>query len=462
MANRDLNVNVTVTTNAPASTKKGFGTVLGMTEDVTFSEDYKIFEDNNSAQNDSELGINAKDIAAEFFGQKKHPPKLMIGKKAADQAMVDTITVGGTWADGDILACTVTPFDGSAIEASYTASGGSETPDTMAAGLRADLTTKLAAEDITVGGSTNLATLTADNAGEPFVAVVSVTSSAGTATLAHTTANINYATELAALFTAIPQGVDTPFGIAIDSRDKADIQYTAIWANAEAVVFGGQTSDADVLTATAGNIAAWLKSKSYGHTFLSWHADDGERKDVAWLADWLSADPDVTATTAAYRHLQGITVNAETDVDATAKANIDAQYCNVYLTFNGVAVTGTGILCDGSWMESLVTEMWLKFRIDEDVSQLLLDRAARNEKIPYTQDGINSVEDTVEGRLGNGEGIGHLAPPDENTPAYVLNHVKIGDVTTAKKQAKEFDLTGTAYKSGSMEKINISIHALIS
>jgi hypothetical protein len=332
----------------------------------------------------------------------------------------------------------------------------------MAAGLRADLTSKLAAEDITVSGATVEAILTADNPGEPFVAVVEVTSAAGTITLAHTTANINYATELAALFTNIPQGVDKPFGVAIDSRAKEDIQYTAIWAEPEPVAFGCQTSDAAVKTATAGNIAEWLNGKNYGHTHGNWHADDGERCDVAWLADWLSADPDVTSTTASKRNLKGITVNAEADVDATAKANIDAQKFNVYLTLNGVGVTGKGVCCDGSWMDGLVTEMWLKFRIDEDITQLLLDRAARNDKVPYTQDGINSVEDVFEARLATGESIGHLAPPDAETPAYVVNHVLIGNVTPAKKTARELDLSGVAYKSGAVETINITAHALIS
>lgn len=454
MATWDLNVVVNILSSALGVTRATFGRILLMTEDVTFTEDYKIYETNKDAQDDTTLGADVKAAVATFFSQNPHPPDVAVGKKAADAAQSIQWTIGSGVAENDEFDIVITPFHGSAITGTYTA-GAAEDETDVGAGLRADLTTKLAAEDLTVGGTGANVTVTADNAGEPF----SYTSEyrnlgAGTSSITSsvTQANINYGTELATL-----NGMwSTWYGLVIDSRDKNDIWYTADFAEANPKMYSSQSSDADIKNAVADNTLVYMKDQALQRTFLSWHHDDAEWLDLGWLASFLSADPDTTSTIAAYRTIVGITPNSATDIDATAKANIVAQNGNLYLTFYGVNCINDGVLVNGDFIDVLLAYDWLKARVEERIAQLKLDQAALNSKIPYTQAGIDMVAAQVRAILSTGESIGHLAEGESELDVPTRASIDPADVL-----AREFnDLKATALLSGAIQKSTINIAVL--
>ncbi len=97
-------------------------------------------------------------------------------------AQAENYECGGTWIETvEDVQITVTPYLGAPIVCGYTVLLG-DGPEEVAAGLRTDLATKLAAEALTVGGAGANATLTSDNPAEPFTTAVVVTSTSGTCT----------------------------------------------------------------------------------------------------------------------------------------------------------------------------------------------------------------------------------------------------------------------------------------
>jgi len=454
MATWDLNVVVNILSTALGVTRATFGRIMLMTEDVTFSEDYKIYETNQDAQDDSTLGTDVKSAVATFFSQTPHPPDVAVGKKASDEAQSIKWTIGAGVAENDEFDIEIVPFHGSTITGTDTAGAG-DTETDVAAALRADLTTKLAAENLTVGGSGADVTVTADNPGEPF-SYDSEYRDLGSGTSGITTvvtqANVNYETELSDL-----NGIfSTWYGLAIDSRDKNDIWYASDFAEANTKMFSCQTSDSDVKTAASDNVLGYMKDQALTRTFCSWHHDDTEWLDFGWIARFLAIDPDVASTTAAYLTIVGITPNSSTDIDATAKANIIAQNGNLYLTFYGVNCINNGVLVNGDFIDVLLAHDWLEARIEEAVAQLKLDQAALGSKIPYTQAGIDMVAAQVRRILSRGESIGHLAAGESSLDIPTRASIDPADVL-----AREFnDLKAEALLSGAIQKSTINVAVL--
>lgn len=454
MANWDLNVIVNILSSAVAVTRATFGRILLMTEDVTFTEDYKIYETNQDAQDDTEIGADVKSAVATFFSQTPHPPDVAVGKKAADAAQSIQWTIGAGVAEDDEFDIVITPYLGSAITGTYTALAA-EDEDDVGAGLRASLTTLLAAEDLTVGGALSVVTVTADNTGEPFGYSDEYRNlGAGTSSITEAVlqANVNYNTELAAL-----NGLWADwYGMVIDSRVKADIWYAATFAEANEKMFFCQTSDADVKTAAADNVLDYLRDQALQRTACAWHHGDTEWLDMGWLAAYLSADPDTTTTIAAYKTIVGITPNEPTDVDATEKAIIEGQNGNIYLTFFGVNCINDGILVNGDFIDVLLAYDWLKARVAENIAQLKLDTAALNSKIPYTQAGIDMVANQVRAILDKGEGIGHFVAGSSTLDVPTRASISSADVL-----AREFnDLKAETLLTGAIQKSTINIAVL--
>lgn len=101
-------------------------------------------------------------------------------------AQVDTITIGGTWANGETATVTI---NGKTV--THTAVTGSLTVNEIAAALRTALNASDIGEfsEITFGGTDPDITCTADTPGAPFTMSVSKVSTSGTISKASTTAN---------------------------------------------------------------------------------------------------------------------------------------------------------------------------------------------------------------------------------------------------------------------------------
>jgi len=438
----DLNSNIDVTVNlsAPAVTTAGFGIPLwaGSVE-AGFTERIRKYESNDDAAADDDLSTAAKAGVAAAFSQSPAPSQVAVGKVEADQAKVMTYTFSGTPEVGDKLKITCND-----IETEHTAD--STTLNDEVGDLRSDLVTALAGEDVTVGGADAVITITADNAGEDFTssALITLTDDGDLAVAeVETTANRNLTTEL----DLILQADKTWYGFTIASRAKAELLEAAAWGAANKRLFSGQTSDADVKTSATDDVMSTAKSLSRRHAFITYNATDTEYSDMSWLAKTLCADPDNVTTFWANKILTGVT---KSNLTPAERDYILGKNGNVYMDFYGNGATWQGRACDGTPLDVVVTADWLQARLAEAEAQHMSDISNLNLKDPYTDPGITTHEAILMEVLKLGERVGHFTPGSTSVTAP-----KASAVTTAKKNARELDLTFIAETAGAIEKVTI-------
>lgn len=105
--------------------------------------------------------------------------KLVFIGAAQAVAQVETITFGGTWANGETASVTI-----GAKTVTYTAVGGSETPSTMAAGLQALLAASDEPEFSDITWTVNAAVITATGSTAGIPHTIGVAESSGSGTIA--------------------------------------------------------------------------------------------------------------------------------------------------------------------------------------------------------------------------------------------------------------------------------------
>ncbi|HSN27246.1 MAG TPA: DUF3383 family protein, partial [Kofleriaceae bacterium] len=227
-------------------------------------------------------------------------------------------------------------------------------------------------------------------------------------TLVDATADAGIAADLAAIYLADPDF----YGLVLDSNGAAEIEAAAAWAESTGgLMFVAQTCDTAVSdTAASSDLAsvAWyLKSHSYYRTEPLFHPTIGLNFiAAAMLGSRLPRDPG--SDTWAFKTLAGIASYALTATQAT---NLAAKNVMTYTTIAGIDVTQGGKVAAGEWADVIRFRDWLVARIQEAVFALLVN----NEKVPYTDAGIDMVKGAVQAVLGDGVRVGGLASSPKPT-----------------------------------------------
>lgn len=250
------------------------------------------------------------------------------------------------------------------------------------------------------------------------------------------------------------------FSLDCASRTEAVILEIAAWAETVNKIYIAQSSDAAILAATAGNVAEDLQGLAYNHTALIYHATDTEAAALVWQAQKDMANPDYTATIWRYANLSGISVDV---LDSTEHDNCVDQECNTYEYFASVGATGKGVMASGKPIDQVVSELWLQARIQEAVSQLLLDRSSFGQKIPYSNVGIATFVGVISGVITRGRprddgGIGHFRYYADGK----LAHFTVPDITNIAlasiEDRKLIDLKVSVLLSGAIEELVLPVY----
>lgn len=269
------------------------------------------------------------------------------------------------------------------------------------------------------------------------------------------------ATQLASIqAAALAANADFLF-FTIESRDAIDLDSAAGWAEASGweypKIFLAQTSDADVLTSTPGNIADVLALAAYKRTSLLWHTGDGDYCDgsegsylggVAW-------DSTGGAGQLTFATLPGIP--ADTTLTGAQYQAVENQAANVYASFGGNVGVYPGVSSAGTNLAITISTIWVVARVREAVLFTLFNSSP---KIPYTDAGISRIATAAENVLTRGVSIGHIAPYTEATP-YGIVAPAVRDVSPADKASGTLNLTGSFYLAGSITRVNIVLKAVI-
>ncbi len=356
--------------------------------------------------------------AVKLFSQDLEPDHILIGfRETATVAQVTTVTV--TAADLHVYTVII-----NGVEFNFV-SDADGTLAEITAGLVAAING--GAEPVTAGGIVDgTFTLTADVAGTPFTVQEFNTN----VSYALTTPN-KVAQDVDEALDAIGESGDLGkawFALLLTSRDKQDILDAAAWVETRTHAFIASSDDADVLSATGGNVAEALKAQGYKHTTYIWSGDADSFPDAALFGRVLPLV--VGSWSLALQTLTGIVAD---ELTGTQVANLKSQYASYYVNIGGRDTVQGGQSANGNWFDAYVGAMWIE--VNGNVAIFNAKIAQQPNKVPYTDAGIQLEVNAMRGVLQQAEDNGILAPDPKFTISYPLAR----DISGAKKATRVFD-----------------------
>ena len=212
------------------------------------------------------------------------------------------------------------------------------------------------------------------------------------------------------------------YGVVANAEDFGDDNFGFFsWCEANDKLGFFSSDNAAIKAGTPGNDFLVAQAGNFSHGVCLWNNGGALGPALAWSAAKLHANPDRFSTVWSHTTLQGITADELTSAerDEILEAN-----GNVYLPFKGIPVTFPGVVASGAWIDEVVVRDWMVARCGEAIAQLLVDVSSLQQKIPYTQEGLEQIASVVQAVLSRGEAIGHFVagsssvevPPMEEIP----------------------------------------------
>jgi hypothetical protein len=236
------------------------------------------------------------------------------------------------------------------------------------------------------------------------------------------------------------------YGLVVETRTEADQQVVATWVETQTRLCILASADADIVDAASGDIADYLKTNNIERTAVIYHPDAGDVTeepcpDAAWFGKMFSKDPG--SATWAFKTLTGVSTYALT----TAQVNrAKGKNANIYTSVSDVAITEAGTVGSGEFLDVMHGIDWLTARIQQRVFTVLVQQ----DKIPYTDAGVQSVVGELKAALQEAVDINLIA-------SYEVDYPLVADVAPASKAARILpDVTFTAILSGAVHKVEIA------
>lgn len=220
------------------------------------------------------------------------------------------------------------------------------------------------------------------------------------------------------------EALDTDwYGTAIYSRVNADIVTWAALIEARKKIFVAQSGDSSWLD--SGVPAGLSAIAGYDRTAVIYHATATEAADLTWLVSRLVHDPDKRS--AGWEgQVRGV---ASTAALTTAQRDfIVGNDANVGLPFSSADVyVSPGVMQSGRAIYELVTADWFSARVAEDFAFAKLAHTNRGEK--WIVDPTGQVEGLgiLNGRLQQGEDVGHFPKGQTRATAETITDQDIQD-----------------------------------
>lgn len=334
------------------------------------------------------------------------------------------------------VATTETLTDGSSGWDAVTTEA--DTVATILDWLTADITENGTGNVSATDGATKL-TMAADNTGELFGYALT----GDGWTIADVTADPGIETDVAACWAYDADW----YCLLIDSNSAAEIAGVADWVEANKRIAVFQTQDtavADVASASdTTSIAYTLKNNSYERSMLFYHKNNFDFVSAAMAGRALPED--AGSITWAYKTLASVSSQSLT---STQRTNLENKNANFLSTLAGVAITRYGTSSQGEFMDIMRGTDWLAARIQERVYTLLVN----NDKLPYTDAGIQAVRGEILAQLRQGIARDFIAAVPEPTCTVPLASA----VSAADKGTRTLnDVTFRATLAGAVHKVAI-------
>lgn len=238
---------------------------------------------------------------------------------------------------------------------------------------------------------------------------------------------------------------DDWYGLLLDSNSQAEVVAAAAAVEAMIKIFGFTTSDTEAYDAgDSDDVFSTLKASNYARTYgvlsskklLNWTA-------AAWMGNRFPFDPG--SDTWAFKTLRGVTTDVLSSGKVTAVLN---KRGNVYTSVAGVSVTQFGKTFANEWIDTTRFIDWLRSELQIRVYALLIN----NQKIPYTDLGVDMIKSVIKAVLADGIRAGGLAAD----PAPEVSAPAVADVDSITKGDRILpDVTFTATLAGAIHTLEI-------
>lgn len=238
------------------------------------------------------------------------------------------------------------------------------------------------------------------------------------------------------------------YGLAIESKDAADILAVAAAVESMKKIFGASSSDAGIKSPSASDdVMSQLKAASYARSYLFFHTQaDTYHPECALFGCMLPTDPG--SATWKFKTLSGIPVDSFTTQE---RDTLIAKGANIYESIAGVSITREGVMAEGpaAFIDIIHGIDWLQQRMMERI-YIRLHTAP---KVPYTNTGIASIESLVRAQLEQGIAYGVIAPE----PRYTITVPDVLDTDEGDRANRILrDITFNARLAGAIHTIDIT------
>lgn len=315
-------------------------------------------------------------IAKALKSQQPSPTQFKVGKRTtlATQLFELTPTVA---AEGSDYAFTI---DGFALEATVAAAG---TVAQACTAIAAAITAEAELEVTAVATATEV-TVTSDVDGARH----SFSETSGNIGYVETTVDPGIEDDLNAIWAADQDW----YGLVIDSLAASEILGAASWAEAqEAMLFFATTQDADCKTVSTTDLCTQLSAATLQRTVPLWHHKGGEQYAcAAWAGKMLPKAPG--SANWANKSLSAVDMSTLSD---TERGFLKAKNCNYYVAVKRIGFTLDGRAAGGRFIDITHGLDWFEARLQERIVLLM----ANNDKVPYTDAGIQLVRAQVDAQI---------------------------------------------------------------
>jgi len=180
--------------------------------------------------------------------------------------------------------------------------------------------------------------------------------------------------------------------------------------------------------------------------------------EARWLSYGLSAA--VGEETYHAKPLTGQTPVPTTNMSLTQQHNAKAKNANIYTNVGGVAVTQEGVMASGRFIDIQIGMDWLELRIAEALWQ----RVVNSKKIPFIQEGINTMIADIQGVTDEGVRRTLLGPLVDSKSGETARIVapRIEDVSASDKISRTLPpFVVTVQFQGAIVRMSVDVNALI-
>lgn len=434
----DKHVDVQISRETATVSRTGFGTPLVLTYHTRFPELYRLYGNLTEMTDDGfVVGDLAYKLAAAIWSQSPRPANVVVGRRATAAIRDVKLTP-----KAPVLASTAYAVSINGTEFSFT-SDATPTEAEITAGLVALIDAGSENVDAT-DNITDLDIEAADTPGGTPTAGPAFTCEFDHAlwTFNDNTADAAVDTDLTNLLLQYTDfyAVCTDLWDAINIADLA----TAVESAAIPLLYSAETQDTDVVESGSSDIASTLQTSAFDRTFLTYAMDLDPSSAAGWLGDRLPSDPG--SSTWKFKTLNTVAASSLTTAEI---ALADGKNCNTYTTVGGINITAEGVTTSGEFIDVIRFVDWLQARMRENVFRAL----AINDKVPYTDSGIQAIVAEVEGVLRQGIFNGGINGDED----YTVTAPLAADVSSATRATRVLpDIEFIATLAGAIHKTVIT------